>query len=37
MNQDPQKRGLLTDAKNDQYARIDDFLRWQSPERDFLF
>jgi glutathione S-transferase len=37
MNQDRQKRRLLVGAMNDQYARIDDFPRWQSPERDFLF
>ena len=37
MNQDPEKRSALAEAMDARYAALDDFLRWQAPDRDFLF
>ena len=37
MNQDPEKRSALAEAMDARHAGLDDFLRWQSPDRDFLF
>lgn len=37
MNQDSGKRDQLVDAVRAPYAKLDDFLLWQSPDRDFLF
>jgi glutathione S-transferase len=37
MNRDPNRRAPLTEAMTAQFARLDDFLRWQAPESDFLF
>lgn len=37
MNQDPAKREALEAAYLAQVARVDDYLRWRSPEGDFLF
>jgi glutathione S-transferase len=37
MNQDTAARPRLVAAMDAAYARLDDFLRWQAPEREFLF
>jgi glutathione S-transferase len=37
MNQDEAKRAALAGAMAVQYAKLDDFLAWHSPGRDFLF
>jgi glutathione S-transferase len=37
MNQDPAARPRLHEAMDAQYAELDDYLRWQSPEGPFLF
>lgn len=37
MNQDRARRAQLETAMTAQYARLDDFLAWQSPDADFLF
>jgi glutathione S-transferase len=37
MNQDPDKRLTFKEAMDAQYARLDDFLRWQAPDGEFLF
>ena len=37
MNRDRSKRDACAAAMDAQYARLDDFLMWQAPERTFLF
>jgi glutathione S-transferase len=37
MNQDRTRRDALHAAMLDEFARLDDFLRWQSPGGSFLF
>jgi glutathione S-transferase len=37
MNQDKTKRDAFCTAMNAQFAKLDDFLRWQAPDRVFLF
>ncbi len=37
LNRDPARREPLTRAMLDEYAKLEDFLRWQSPDRVFLF
>ncbi len=37
MNQDPEKRQGLNDALLAVYRKLDDFLRWKSPNNVFLF
>lgn len=37
MNRDPARREAMADAMTAEYARLDDFLRWQAPAGDFLF
>lgn len=37
LNQDPAQRDALERAYLAQVARIDDYLRWRSPDGDFLF
>ena len=37
MNRDPEKRQAFADAMTAQYAKLDDFLNWQSPDGTFLF
>lgn len=37
MNQDQDRRAALHDAFVAQYAKLDDFLRWQAPDKSFLF
>ena len=37
MNQDSSKRGAHAAAMREQYSKLDDFLAWQAPHRDFLF
>ncbi len=37
LNQDRSKRGELKAAVDEQYARINDFLNYYAPDRDFLF
>lgn len=37
MNQDPAKRQALAAQMDAQYRKLDDFLSWHAPDRDFLF
>lgn len=37
MNRDPARRAGFAEAMAAHYARLDDFLRWQAPDGDFLF
>jgi glutathione S-transferase len=37
MNQDAARRQAFVDVMDAQYAKLDDFLNWQAPERTFLF
>lgn len=37
MNREPERRQALADAMTAQYAKLDDFLNWQSPGGEFLF
>jgi glutathione S-transferase len=37
MNRDPDLRSQLAKAMEAEYRRLDDFLRWQSPDGMFLF
>ena len=37
MNQDPDRRETLAAAMTEQFAKLDGFLRWQSPDGVFLF
>ncbi|HEV7276131.1 MAG TPA: glutathione S-transferase family protein [Devosiaceae bacterium] len=37
MNRDPGRRQQLHDKMLEQYRTLEDFLCWQSPDRDFLF